>query len=312
MASIGDVGERALVKKIIGMIRPCGGIGPGDDAAVFEAGGAVAASTDRVSFDRHFPKGMSFEQFGWTAAAVNFSDLAAMGARPFGLLASMAMPRDMDEESLYDMASGMDECANLCGARILGGDTKFGDGSITCTALGSMGGRSPLLRSGASPGEMVAVTGRLGGAAAAFAAIEAGAEDECDMGPLYAPSPRIGEGEILSASGLATSCMDLSDGLANAAESVCAASHVGMEIEMGFIPESPYVEAMAEVGLDRREALLRWGGDYELMFTFKKEGLSALSDSGLDDFSIIGMVTNGDGAYICDGGDRARIGDARY
>ena len=94
MARIGDIGERQLIEDFRSFIRSEGLIGPGDDAAVIENGTVV--TTDVVTFDRHFPAGMTYEQFGWYAAAVNFSDLAAMGARPIGFLAALALPLDLE------------------------------------------------------------------------------------------------------------------------------------------------------------------------------------------------------------------------
>ncbi|MDR3205730.1 MAG: thiamine-phosphate kinase [Candidatus Methanoplasma sp.] len=312
MASLKDVGERALIRNIIDMIRPGPFVGPGDDAAVVRIeDGRIVAGTDMVSFERHFPSGMTYEQFGWTAAAVNFSDMAGMGARPIGLLASFAMPGDMDESSLYEMVGGMDRCAEHCGTHIIGGDTKPGPGIIVGTALGSLDGRAPLLRSGARPGDMVAVTGRLGGAAAAFAALENGMEG-CSLQPLLAPIPRVKEGIALSSLWAATSCMDLSDGLAEAAGSICRASGVGMEIRMEFIPAGGDVPKIcSETNLSYTDALLYWGGDYELLFTFGRERLSELHSVGLD-FSVIGAVTDGNGPYVTDGEERTVMKNARY
>ncbi|MDR3282198.1 MAG: thiamine-phosphate kinase [Candidatus Methanoplasma sp.] len=313
MASLKDVGERALVRNITNILRPGPFVGPGDDAAVVSVdGGKVVASTDMVSFERHFPSGMTYEQFGWTAAAVNFSDMAGMGARPIGLLASFAMPGDMDESALYDMVSGMDQCAEYCNTHVVGGDTKLGPGIIVGTALGSLDGRPPLLRSGARPGDMVAVTGRLGGAAAAFAALENDIGDDYSLLPLLVPAPRVDEGVALSSSGAATSCMDLSDGLAEAARSICRASHVGMEIQMEFVPEGGDVsDICSRTGLSRTDALLYWGGDYELVFTFRREDMPRLRSDELD-FSVVGVVTNGDGPYVTEGEERTVMKDACY
>ena len=155
MARIGDIGERQLIEDFRSFIRPEGMIGPGDDAAVIENGTVV--TTDVVTFDRHFPAGMSYEQFGWYAAAVNFSDLAAMGARPIGFLAALALPLDLEAQAAYDIMSGIDQCCEFCGTGIVGGDTKTGPGIVAGTALGTMDGRPPMRRSGARPGDMVTV-----------------------------------------------------------------------------------------------------------------------------------------------------------
>ncbi|MDR0887576.1 MAG: thiamine-phosphate kinase [Candidatus Methanoplasma sp.] len=313
MASLKEVGERALIRNLMGIIRPGPFLGSEDDAAVVDiAGGKIVASTDIVTFERHFPTGMTYEQFGWTAAAVNFSDIAAMGAKPLGLLTALAMPDDLDENYLYDIVSGLDQCAEFCNAHILGGDTKPGSGVITGTAIGTLEGRAPLLRSGARPGDMIAVTGQLGSAAAAFAAIENGLENEYNLSALMVPIPKVREGLVLSESGAVTSCMDLSDGLAEAAKSICRASHVGMELQTEFIPEGDDVgEISTMTGIDKDDLLFYWGGDYELMFTFDKEKMGSLYDSDLE-FSVIGMVTNGNGPYISTGENRTMMKDGRY
>lgn len=312
MASLKDVGERRLIDNIRNIVRISPGLGPGDDAAVIpHFGKDVVACTDVLSFERHFSKSMSYEDFGWMAAAVNLSDLASMGAEPEGLLVAATMPETLDESHLYDIMAGMDSCAVAYGTHIYGGDTKFGSGTLACTAFGTMGDRRPMLRSGAMPGDLVAVTGPLGGAAAGFFSVENGIEG-ISTSSLTRPIPRVAEGIGLSSSGAVTSCIDLSDGLAEAARSVCKASHAGMDIHMEFIPEGEGVtEVSSSAGIPKEELILYWGGDYELMFTFNKDKRDALYDRDID-FSIIGMVTNEGEPYINNDGKREVMGNGRY
>ncbi len=313
MATIKDVGERALIKNLLNIIRSAPGLGPGDDAAVFTTGkGDQLACTDMLTFDRHFPKGMTYEQFGWSAAAVNFSDLAAMGAKPTGILSALALPEDLDESAVYDIMSGIDQCAEFCDTFIIGGDTKPGPGAVAVTALGSMNGLKPLRQNGARPGDIVAVTGELGKAAAGFYAIENDIENEDLIFSLMVPTPRVEEGRILAKSGAVSSCIDLSDGLAVAAKRICEASHVGMDIEEEFIPVGEGVEDICErLNVPLRDLTIYWGGDYELMFTFNKDKIQKLYDMELE-FSIIGMVNNSDGAYIVKEGEREALKDGKY
>ncbi|MDD2626313.1 MAG: thiamine-phosphate kinase [Candidatus Methanomethylophilus sp.] len=317
MATLKEVGERQLIRNMLDIFRPRSRdteIGPGDDAAVVGGiiDGRVVVTTDTVTFERHKPRGMTWEQFGWTAAAVNFSDLASMGARPLGFLAAMALPAELDESALYDIASGIDQCCEFCHTEVIGGDTKPGTGLISGTALGTMDGRPPLTRSAAQPGDIVAVTGSIGNAAAGFAAIQYGLRDEDSVFSLMVPVPRTEEGVKLSKSGAVHSCMDLSDGLANAALTVCRRSHVGMELEWEFIPVGAGVEpAAAQTGQDPKDLALRWGGDYELLFTFDRGQIQKLYDAKVE-FSIIGTVTNDQRPFLNDGGVRTEMKDGIY
>ena len=313
MSSLKEVGERHLIENIMSVIRPSPGtIGTKDDAAVIPVNGDVVACSDIVTFERHMPTGMSFEKFGWTAAAVNFSDLAAMGARPIGILASLAMPEDMDESELYDIMSGLDQCAEFVGTTIVGGDTKPGNGTISCTALGTMEGRRPMMRNGANIGDLVAVTGGLGGAAAGFRAIENGLEAEEAIFKLMTPIPLVYEGIELSDCGKVTSCIDLSDGLATAANTICEQSHVGMEIVYEFLPIDQDVDEVSErLRIPKKDLVLGWGGEYELMFTFPKSEIETLQNTGVF-FSIIGHVTDDDGAYLMEDEKRVRLENGCY
>jgi thiamine-monophosphate kinase len=312
MVSLKDRGERALIENIRGIVRPCEGIGPGDDAAVIKPHGDFVLSTDSVTFERHKPEGMSWEQFGWMAAAVNFSDIAGMGARPSGILSALLLPESMDENDLYDIMSGIDQCAEFCETEVLGGDTKPGNGSVTCTAVGNMEGRTPMTRYGASPGDIVAVTGDLGGPAAGYHAIKNGLECDDGIFSLMVPIPRWKEGMALADSGAVMSCMDISDGLAQSAKAICAASHTGMDIQSEFIPIAESTMEIAEkLGLDPENLALYWGGEYELMFTFKKEMIDKLYEAEIQ-FSIIGTVTNGKDVYIMREETRELMGNGIY
>jgi len=310
MALIGDIGERQLIEDFKSFLRPEGRVGPGDDAAVI--GKDIVVTTDVVTFDRHFPAGMTYEQFGWYAAAVNFSDLAAMGARPMGFTAALALPPTLDAQAAYDIMSGMDQCAEFCGTGIVGGDTKPGPGVVAGTAIGSMDGRKPMLRSGARPGDVVAITGPVGGPAAGFQALDKGIDCQAAKDTLYMPIPRVAEGMILAESGIASSCIDLSDGLGTALNTICGSSKVGIDVEFDFIRHEPYVDDIAEqAGVPIEDMLLGWGGEYELMFTADPDRLKKLYDEDLE-FWIIGMVHEGDHPELIREGSRSDITYGEY
>jgi thiamine-monophosphate kinase len=310
MVQISEIGERQLIEDFKSFIRPEGRVGPGDDAAVIEKD--IVVTTDIVSFDRHFPVGMSYEQFGWYAAAVNFSDLAAMGARPIGFTASLALPPTLDSQNAYDIMSGIDQCAEFCGTGIIGGDTKPGPGIVAGTAIGTMDGNSPMLRSGAQPGDIVAVTGPLGGPAAGYLAIENDIDCQDAKDTLFMPIPRVVEGMELASSGVVTSCIDLSDGLGTALNTICKASNVGIDVEFSFLKHEKFVDEIAEkTGTPLEKLLIGWGGEYELMFTANPNRLKKLYDAELE-FSIIGMVNDSGEADLIRDNNRSRIDYGEY
>ncbi len=312
MASFGEIGEREIIRRMLRAVRPSGRDGPGDDAALADISGRLAICSDGLTFKRHKPDTMTFEQFGWTAAAVNFSDLASMGARPNGLVISLMVPADTDEESIYDIMSGADQCAEFCGTFIIGGDTKEGEGAAVATAIGSMEDRVPMTRYGAGPGDLVAITGPLGGPAAGWHSLKHGLDIEEAEIALKVPVPRVDEGIALSGSGAVTSCIDLSDGLAEAAWSICGSSRVGMEFHRDFLPEGEGVAEVSELlGMPRDEMTLYWGGEYELMFTFKKDKIKALYGCGAP-FTIIGVVDNGNSPKISDADKTEVLGHGIY
>lgn len=307
---IGDIGERQLIEDFRSFIRQEGMLGPGDDAAII--GDGTVVSTDIVSFDRHFPAGMTYEQFGWYAAAVNFSDLAAMGARPTGFLAALALPPELETQAAYDIMSGIDQCCEYCGTGIVGGDTKPGPGIVAGTALGTMDGRHPMTRSGARPGDVVAVTGPLGAPAAAFISLDLGIDAPEARECLYVPIPRVDAGIAMAGTGAVTSCMDLSDGLGTALNTLCASSHVGIDVDLDFIPRGPYVDEMAEASRKPvKDLLLGWGGEYELLFTADRDRLDKLYDAEVE-FSIIGMVNDSDHPELVENGKRTVIPYGEY
>ncbi|NLL94751.1 MAG: thiamine-phosphate kinase [Thermoplasmatales archaeon] len=314
METFGTLGERGLIERIRATARPPPPPGRLDDDAVDVAG--VIACVDSVTFERHMPPGMSYGEFGWMAAAASLSDLAAMGARPTGILAAMLLPPGMPVGDVLDIVGGMDRCAESCGTHLYGGDTKPGAGSVSVTALGDMENREPMARSGAREGDAVAVTGPLGGPAAGFECLRNGWDPvgglKDAVASLYSPVPRIDWGVLLSGSGAVTSCIDLSDGLATAANAVCDASGVGMLFEASFLPEGPGVAvASGRLGVPAAELMTSFGGEYELMFTFPRERLENIHSSGVP-FHVVGYVDGGDGARLSLDGEERRLEHGRY
>lgn len=314
METFGALGERGLIDRIRATVRsppPPGNLF--DDAAMVS--GAVAC-VDSVTFERHMAIGMSYSAFGWMAAAASLSDLAAMGAKPTGILAAMLLPESMPVANVIDIMEGMDRCAESCKTHIYGGDTKPGAGSISVTALGDMCGRKPMSRTGARPGDMVAVTGPLGGPAAGYECLANKWEVEGVFAEavelLYRPVPRVAWGISLSETGVVTSCIDLSDGLATAANTICEASHVGTLFEASFLPMGPGVAEVSEkLNISATELMTSFGGEYELMFTFPKNSLGKIHSSGVP-FHIVGYVDERDGTRLMEDGVERGLCHGRY
>jgi thiamine-monophosphate kinase len=178
MNKLSEMGEKEAVRHILAEIaekESSNAIGPGDDAAAVDMGVVyLVATTDMIAQSTHVLPGMTDWQIGWTVAAVNFSDVAAMGAKPIGLLVSMGLPKDTPSERLDEIIRGILDCCEYAGGEMLGGDTKEApELTLSGTALGTVVKRGILLRKGAKKGDLLAVTGSLGLAAAGYHSMKA-------------------------------------------------------------------------------------------------------------------------------------------
>lgn len=240
-------------------------LGIGDDAALLEVppGRELVVCTDTLVEGVHFPNGTSPGAIGHKALAVNLSDLAAMGAQPTFFFMALTLPRE-DSAWLDSFARGMARLARQWRVQLAGGDTTSGPLSITITAMGTVEKGRALLRSGARPGDLVVVSGAPGAAAHALQRIRADKDTGAPQrSALDYPEPRVGLG--LSLGGLATACIDLSDGLAADLGHILDQSGAGAEIELDRLP---CPECLADLPEDKRWPLqLAGGDDYELCFT---------------------------------------------
>lgn len=214
--------------------------GIGDDAAVLAppSGELLVASTDASVEEVHFRREwLTAEEVGYRAATAALSDLAAMAAAPAGLLVALAVPPAWDD-ALRELARGLGRAANAARCKIIGGNvTRASELSITTTVLGSA--RDPIGRSGARPGDLVFVTGRLGGPARALAAWRHGQQPEgADRARFAAPIARLDEARWLAAEG-ARAMIDISDGLAADAAHLAVASGVTLALDAGDVPCIP-------------------------------------------------------------------------
>ena len=274
--NMGDLGERKAIevlKRIFDRGQP---LGIGDDCALVEWGDHyLLVTTDLLTQRTHVPPSATPYQVGWFLVAINLSDVAAMGGDPIGFVAALGLPRTLDLNSLRELARGIDECAKEFGIAVLGGDTKEGNEVMLAgTAFGRVRKDRVLLRSGARPGDLVAVTGDLGRGAWAGRAIRAGADVERATEALMRPHARLAEGRLFAESGAVTSCMDISDGLGTTLAQMGEASRVGFEVEWARVPV--YREIRELPPAEARALALYGGGDYELVATVRPEAADAL------------------------------------
>ena len=278
--SVSSLGERALINRILARLASRQTapswviVGPGDDAAVIApVRGALDVLTtdalvDGVHFDRRF---VPPDAIGHRALAVNLSDLAAMGAQPRAALLSLAMPPSMEVADVDRMLDGLLALADAHRVALIGGNVTRTPGPLTIdvTAIGSVGPRRALTRAGARAGDEVYVTGSLGGAAIGLKALQRDA-DSLGIGRYLRPQPRVRAGLILSRTRAASSCMDLSDGLADGLRQIAEASAVGITVDAAAIPLGDGVKEWHEhEGGDPVETALSGGDDYELLFTVR-------------------------------------------
>ncbi|GHD38543.1 thiamine-phosphate kinase [Mycetocola manganoxydans] len=304
--TVGDVHELAVLDRIFPLLPVSDSqlLGPGDDAAVLAApDGRFVVTTDMMVHGPDFRLAWSTpHDLGWKAAASNLADVAAMGARPTGLLVAIAAPRGTAVRVLEGISMGLrDACARLApGCGVVGGDMSVSDTlTLAITAFGDLEGRPPVLRSGARPGDILALAGDAGRAATGLrllfeqavdhngvpdAAVAAELRDrEPDLvGAQLAPSPPISSGVDAAVAG-ASAMLDVSDGLALDAARIARASGVRVDVFRGSLGENP-------------EAALRGGEDHALLATFPPG--TPLPDG----FRVIGRVESGSGVTL-DGQD---------
>lgn len=248
-------------------------LGVGDDCALLQPtpGQQLAVSTDTLVEGRHFLSTVAPERLGHKALAVNLSDLAACGASPLGFTLGLTLPR-VDEAFLEGFARGLFALADAQGIELVGGDTTAGPLAIGITAFGEVPAGQALLRSGARAGEDLWVSHPVGGgigdarlALEVFRGVVALPGDAFEQvrQRMESPTPRIALG--LALRGLATSAIDLSDGLVGDLGHVLARSRVGATLEVDALPCSEVVASLAPGW--RRECGLAGGDDYELLFT---------------------------------------------
>ena len=291
--------EFNLIQQYFTRPSPQADLGVGDDAALvrLSEGNQLVISTDMSVAGTHFLHDCAPYNIGWKALAVNVSDMAAMGAQPKWATLAISLP-EVNQDWLAEFSRGFFACANSFNIDLIGGDTTRGPLNISVTILGEAPAGKALKRSGAQVGDDIWVSGQLGSAALGLAHLQGKVQltnklvnelDTC-LKALNTPSPRTALG--LALRGVATSCIDVSDGLLADLGHILQASNLGAAIDLEKIP---CIELLKN-NLDYpqfQELLIAGGDDYELCFTApqtKREEINALSKQLNLQISLIGKT----------------------
>lgn len=294
------MGELSLIERVREMLGEPGGrvlTGPGDDAAVVRAGGVAITSIDTVVEGVHFELSThSPGDVGHKALATALSDLAAMGAQPGEAYVSLALPAGFGEDEAAGLVAAMRDLARRTGTTIAGGDVVAGPALyVSVSVTGWAEGPERLAyRRGARPGDLVGVTGRLGGSGAGLLVLRGSSGSPALARRHRRPEPRLAEGRALVDAGV-TAMIDVSDGVATDARHVAEASGVGMDIELAALP---LAEGVAELVDDAARFAATAGDDYELLFTAPPERREQVEAAA--PVSWLGGVREGAGVAFLD------------
>ncbi|WP_062384739.1 thiamine-phosphate kinase [Pseudomonas abietaniphila] len=277
-------------------------LGIGDDCALLSVapGEQLAISTDTLVAGVHFPDVCDPFLLGQRALGVSASDLAAMGARPLAFTLALTLP-DVSANWLQAFARGLNEMAQGCSMRLIGGDTTRGPLSMTVTVFGSVPAGQALTRNGARPGDLLCVGGPLGDGAGALPLVLNQRSTEASttqalLARYWSPQPQLGLGRALR--GKASAALDISDGLLADCGHIALASGVRLQVERERLPISKAL--LAFLGLeDARQAALTGGDDYVLAFTLPPSELDSLVSAGWP-VSVVGRVVEGQGVSLID------------
>ncbi|MFB6724452.1 thiamine-phosphate kinase [Kribbella sp. NPDC056345] len=290
--TLGSTGEFGLIEAVTKGLSTSEDVlvGPGDDAAVVAApDGRMVITTDLLVEGRHFRQDWSSAyDVGRKAAAQNLADIAAMGARPTSIVIGFGAPAELPVAWVQELYQGLvDEC-ELVGAAIVGGDTVQSEKIVvSVTAFGTLDGRAPVLRSGARPGDEVAVVGRLGWAEAGYTVLTRGFRSPRTVVEAHRrPQPPYDEGPRAARAGASSMC-DVSDGLLSDLGHIAVASQVVIDIHPNAlaVPE-PLQAVAAATGLDALHFVLTGGDDHALVGTFEPADVP-------EGWTVIGSVAEG-------------------
>jgi thiamine-monophosphate kinase len=296
--TVANTGEFGLIARVTARLGtgPASLLGPGDDAAVVAApDGRVVATTDVLVDGRHFRRDWSGAvDVGHRAAAANLADIAAMGAAPTALLVALCAPPDLPVAWAEELADGLAAEAALAGAVVVGGDLSASPTlTIAVTALGDLDGRRPVTRAGARRGDLVAVTGRLGYAAAGYTVLSRGFRSPKMLVEAHRrPQVPYAAGPAAAHLG-ARAMIDVSDGLLADLGHVATASRAAIDVRSdAFAVPAQMRDAAAALGVDPFTWILTGGDDHALAAAFPP------GTSLPPDWLVVGEVAGGSGVTV--------------
>lgn len=274
-STVRDVGERRLIQRFQQLITPSPNAllkGSEDAVAVGLDGQAIVVNTDTLVASTDVLPGMSPTEISWKAGVMGLSDLAAKGATPLGIVVSLGFPVDMKETYAAALVSGLDRVSREHDTYYLGGDTnQCSELVINCTAIGTSPRNQLVHRSGAKPGDIVAVTGEFGYTGALFKIFLESLRTPKRLlnrirSKALQPRARLREGRILASTGVVSASIDSSDGLAWSLHELARASHIGFHINKIPIPQVCFEFAKYHK-LDANDLALYGGEEFELVVT---------------------------------------------
>lgn len=296
---VSDIGEKELIKRILkksslniaknSFFDDKAIKSLNDDAALISFGDNYLVATSDILFkSAHFPEEMTYKQMGKKVVTVNVSDLAAMGAEPLGIIIALGLPRDMNLDDFDDLIDGILDGCSLYKMMLIGGDTNESSSlTVSGTCLGIVSKENVMMKDGADSGDVVAITGPLGLAAAGFELLFN--PQIKDMDNKYSkiaidhalnPEARSKEGVLLSKSGFVTSATDITDGLASEIGELINSNSkkIGITIYEELIPlNDAVIDVSLKAGKSPLDFILHYGEDFELLLTIKKDAFNKIN-----------------------------------
>lgn len=276
-------------------------VGIGDDCAISHVpnGYELVSCVDTLVAGRHFPLNTKAYAIGYKSVAVNLSDIASMGAKPYAILLGLSLPKH-DDVWLAEFTQGIADICRQFNVELIGGDTTKSDIlTISVTALGFVPKGQAIRRDGAKVGDVICVSGEIGSASFALQQIFNGATSDL-QNTLDTPMPQVKMGQKLL--GFANSMIDISDGLGQDLGHILTASQVGANVDLDKIPCHALLNSLPN--LQKWQHMLNGGDDYQLVFTISQQNFSKFTTNFPNLIYPIGEIVAGQGLQLFENGQK--------